>query len=61
MNEMTKTISSKGINIKSINIKVGSDKKAVGSIDLEVTSRQQLVAIIKELEGVRGVISVEQY
>jgi GTP pyrophosphokinase len=60
MNQMTKTISAKGINIRSINIKVNADKKATGTFDLQVASRQELLACIKDLEGVQGVISVEQ-
>jgi guanosine-3',5'-bis(diphosphate) 3'-pyrophosphohydrolase len=60
MNEMTKTIAAKGVNIKSINIKVNQDKKAVGTLDLEVTGRTQLMACIKELSAVPGVISVDQ-
>lgn len=60
MNQMTKTISAKGINIRSINIKVNADKKATGAFDLQVGSRQELLACIKDLEGVPGVISVEQ-
>jgi GTP diphosphokinase / guanosine-3',5'-bis(diphosphate) 3'-diphosphatase len=60
MNEMTKTIAAKGVNIKSINIKVNQDKKAIGTLDLEVTGRQQLMACIKELSAVPGVISVDQ-
>jgi len=60
MNQMTKTISAKGINIRSINIKVNADKKATGTFDLQVSSRQELLACINDLEGVQGVISVEQ-
>jgi GTP pyrophosphokinase len=60
MNQMTKTISAKGINIRSINIKVNADKKATGTFDLQVASRQELLSCIKDLEGVPGVISVEQ-
>ncbi len=60
MNEMTKTIAAKGVNIKSINIKVNQDKKAIGTLDLEVTGRAQLAACIKELSGLSGVISVDQ-
>ncbi len=59
MNQMTKTISAKGINMKSINIKVNPDRKATGFFDLQVTSRAELLACVKDLEGVPGVISVE--
>ncbi len=60
MNQMTKAISAKGINIQSINIKVNPDRKATGTFDLQVSSRRELLDCIKELEGVNGVISVEQ-
>jgi GTP diphosphokinase / guanosine-3',5'-bis(diphosphate) 3'-diphosphatase len=60
MNHMTKAISAKGINIQSINIKVNPDRKATGTFDLQVSSRRELLDCIKELEGVPGVISVEQ-
>lgn len=59
MNQMTKTISAQGINMKSINIKVNPDRKATGFFDLQVTSREELLACVKSLEGVPGVISVE--
>ena len=59
MNQMTKSISAKGINMKSINIKVNPDRKAIGFFDLQVTSRTELLSCIKDLEGVQGVISVE--
>ena len=59
MNQMTKTISAKGINMKSINIKVNPDRKATGFFDLQVTSRTELLDCVKALEGVQGVISVE--
>ncbi|MEO5668809.1 MAG: bifunctional (p)ppGpp synthetase/guanosine-3',5'-bis(diphosphate) 3'-pyrophosphohydrolase, partial [Bdellovibrionota bacterium] len=61
MNQMTKAISAKGINIQSINIKVNPDRKATGTFDLQVSSRRELLDCIKELEGVPGVISVEQF
>jgi GTP pyrophosphokinase len=61
MNQMTKAISAKGINIQSINIKVNPDRKAMGTFDLQVSSRRELLDCIKELEGVPGVISVEQF
>jgi guanosine-3',5'-bis(diphosphate) 3'-pyrophosphohydrolase len=60
MNDMTKTISAKGINIKSINIKVNADRKATGTFDLQVASRQELLACLKELETLPGVLSVDQ-
>lgn len=59
MNQMTKTISAQGINMKSINIKVNPDRKATGFFDLQVTSREELLSCVKSLEGVPGVISVE--
>ena len=60
LNEMSRVISAHGINIKSLNIKVTADKKAVGLFDLQVKNKAQLNDCIKELEGLSGIIAVEQ-
>ncbi len=60
LNEMSRIISAQGINIKSLNIRVNSDKKAVGTIDLELNHKDQLSNCMKELEGLTGIISVER-
>jgi guanosine-3',5'-bis(diphosphate) 3'-pyrophosphohydrolase len=60
LNEMSRIISAQGINIKSLNIRVNADGKAVGSIDLELNHKDQLANCLKELEGLTGIISVER-
>lgn len=59
LNEMSRVISSQGINVKSLNIRVNADRKAVGTFDLELNHKDQLANCIKELEGLTGIISVE--
>jgi len=60
LNEMSRVISSHGINIKSLNIRVNTEKKATGIFDLQVRTKDQLFKCIRDLEGVKGVISVER-
>ncbi|MBS1985533.1 MAG: bifunctional (p)ppGpp synthetase/guanosine-3',5'-bis(diphosphate) 3'-pyrophosphohydrolase [Bdellovibrionales bacterium] len=60
LNDMARVISTQGVNIKSLNIRVGEDKKAVGTFDLEVKNKEQLASCIKELEGLAGIISVKR-
>jgi guanosine-3',5'-bis(diphosphate) 3'-pyrophosphohydrolase len=60
LNEMSKVISSHGINIKSLNIRVNTEKKAIGIFDLQVRTKDQLFKCTRDLEGVKGVISVER-
>lgn len=60
LNDMARVISAQGVNIKSLNIRVGEDKKAVGTFDLEVKNKEQLSSTIKELEGLAGIISVKR-
>jgi GTP pyrophosphokinase len=60
LNQMSSVISAQGVNIKSLNIRAGADKKAVGNFDLQIKNSQQLVVCIKQLESIQGVISVER-
>lgn len=60
LNEMSRTISAQGVNIKSLNIRVFDDKKAVGTFDLQVKNKAQLSLCIKNLEALPGIISVER-
>ena len=60
LNDMSRVISKQGINIKSANLRVHSDNKATGTFDLQVKNKLQLGTCMKELEGLTGIISVEQ-
>lgn len=60
LNEMSRVISSHGINIKSLNIRVNVDNKATGIFDLQVKTKDQLIKCMRELEGLKGIISVER-
>ncbi len=60
LNDMSRTISAQGVNIRSLNIRVGANKKAIGTFDLEVRDKAQLNSCIKDLEGLKGIISVEE-
>ena len=60
LNDMARVISSRDVNIKSLNIRVNDEKKAVGTFDLEVKNKEQLASCIKDLEGLAGIISVRR-
>lgn len=60
IHEMSRVIGDQGVNIKSLNIRVNSDKRAVGLFDLEVKNSDQLKGCIASLEGLKGILSVER-
>ena len=57
---MSRVITAQGVNIRSVNIRVGEDNKAIGVFDLQVKNKDQLQSCIKDLEGLAGIISVER-
>lgn len=60
LNSMSKIITDSGINIRSVNIKVNNDKKALGLFDLEVKTKNQINSCIQQLESLKGIILVER-
>ena len=58
--KVTKSISSAGINIGAARIDTTSDRQAVQSFDLWVADRSTLNALMKQIEKVKGVLSVER-
>jgi (p)ppGpp synthase/HD superfamily hydrolase len=57
---MTKTISNLGVNISQANIRTSSDQKAINIFVLDIKNRSQLQEVLRALEGLGGVISVDQ-
>ncbi|MCE9625533.1 MAG: DUF5913 domain-containing protein, partial [Deltaproteobacteria bacterium] len=57
---MTKTISNLGVNISQANIRTSSDQKAINIFVLDIKNRHQLMDVVRALEGLGGVISVDQ-
>ena len=57
---LTKTISSVGVNISQANIRTTNDEKAVNIFVMEVKSRHQLEEVIRAIETLSGVISVNK-
>ncbi len=57
---MTEAISEQGANIAGASIKVNDDKTATNSFDVEIKDLAQLRAVMKALERVKGIISVER-
>jgi GTP pyrophosphokinase len=58
--KVTKTISAAGINIGSARVDTHTDRTATHNFDLWVTNVQTLNAVIKEIERIKGVLSVER-
>lgn len=58
--ELSKTISSHDVNIRSAQVKTLEDKKAVNYFEIDVENLQHLNAVIKSLEKIKEVISVER-
>ncbi len=55
---LTKRISNMDVNISQANIRTTGDEKAVNIFTVEIRDRAQLEQIIRNLEGIKGVISV---
>lgn len=58
--KVTKTISAAGINIGSARVDTHTDRTATHNFDLWVMDVQTLNAVIKEIERIKGVLSVER-
>lgn len=58
--KMTEAISEQGANIAGASIKINDDKTATNSFDVEIKDLTQLRAVMKSLERVKGIISVER-
>lgn len=58
--KMTEAITTEGANISGAQIHVEEDKTAVNCFDVEIKDLAQLRHIIKALERVKGIISVER-
>ncbi len=58
--KVTKTISAAGINIGSARVDTHTDRTATHNFDLWVTDVKSLNAVIKEIERIKGVLSVER-
>jgi guanosine-3',5'-bis(diphosphate) 3'-pyrophosphohydrolase len=58
--KVTKTISAAGINIGAARVTTSADQKAIQTFDLWVQDASALNAIIKELERIKGVHTVER-
>jgi GTP pyrophosphokinase len=57
---LTKTISNIGVNIAEANIRSTSDEKAINIFTVEIVDRAQLEQVMRGLEGIKGVISVQK-
>jgi (p)ppGpp synthase/HD superfamily hydrolase len=59
--KITKSISAAGVNIGAARVQTnGADQTAVHDYDLWVADLRALNAVMKEIERVRGVLSVER-
>lgn len=57
---MTEAITSQGVNISQATSRTADDQKAVNTFDVEITGVGQLRHIMKSLEKLKGIISVER-
>ncbi|OGP84463.1 MAG: GTP pyrophosphokinase [Deltaproteobacteria bacterium RBG_13_65_10] len=57
---MSKTLSAAGLNISQAQITTTRDQKAVNTFEFSVTDLAHLTRVIKEIEKIEGVISVER-
>ncbi len=58
--KVTKTISAAGINIGGATVTTSSDRKAIQTFDLWVQNAATLKAVMKEIQRIKGVSSVER-
>ena len=57
---VTKSISAAGVNIDAARVSTGSDDRAVSTFDLWVKDATTLTAVMKAIDRVKGVVSVER-
>ena len=57
---ISKTITQKGGNISHASIKTTFDRKAINTFDVDVTDTNQLHTLIRSIEKIHGIISVER-
>ena len=57
---LSQTIAAVGVNISGASIRTLTDEKAVNTFEVEVKDLSQLNAVVKKLEKIDGVISVER-
>lgn len=57
---MTEAITSHGVNIAQATARTTDDQKAVNTFDLAITGVEQLRHVLKSLERVKGIVSVER-
>jgi len=58
--KITKTISAAGINIGAARVTTHQDRTATQSFDLWVTDVRTLASVMKEIERIKGILSVER-
>ncbi len=58
--DISKAITQKGGNISHASIQTTFDRKAINTFDVDVTDTSQLYSLIRSIEKLRGVISVER-
>lgn len=57
---MTEAITSQGVNITQATSRTMEDQKAINTFDVEITNVGQLRHVLKSLEKIKGIISVER-
>ena len=57
---MTEAITSQGVNIAQATARTTEEQNAVNTFDVEITGVEQLRHVLKSLERVKGIISVER-
>ncbi len=60
LSEVTRSISAAGVNIGDVRVTIDRDQHAVHSFQLWVSDLATLSSVMKEIEKVRGVLSVER-
>jgi GTP pyrophosphokinase len=58
--KITKTISAAGINIGAARVATHADRTATQSFDLWVSDVRTLASVMKEIERIKGILSVER-
>ncbi|HLG20290.1 MAG TPA: bifunctional (p)ppGpp synthetase/guanosine-3',5'-bis(diphosphate) 3'-pyrophosphohydrolase [Bdellovibrionota bacterium] len=58
--DISKAISLKGGNISHASIRTTEDRKAINTFDVDVTDTSQLYSMMRSIEKLRGILSVER-
>jgi GTP pyrophosphokinase len=60
LSSISQRISAQGVNISQAHVATTTDKRAVNTFEVSISSAEQLTSLMKALEKIKGVVTVER-